>query len=38
MINGLKKSDPIIDFPDIKVFGFEHIDDWLCERQKKEDT
>ena len=38
MINGLKKSDPIIDFPDIKVFGFEHIDDWLCDCQKRNDS
>ena len=38
MINGLKKSDPIIDFPDIKEYGFEHVDDWLCDRQKTEDS
>ena len=38
MINGLKKSDPIIDFPDIQEYGFEHIDDWLCDCQKRNDS
>ena len=38
MINGLKESDPIIDYPSIKEYSFEHVDEWLCDRQKKEDT
>ena len=36
MINGIKKSDPIIDYPSLTKYGFEHIDDWL-EENKKDD-
>jgi hypothetical protein len=38
MINGLKKSDPIIEYPSLKKYGFEHIDDWLMECQKRNDS
>ena len=38
MINGIKKSDPIIDYPSLAKYGFEHIDDWLCECEKRNDT
>jgi len=38
MINGLKKSDPIIEYPSLKKYGFEHIDDWLCDCQKRNDS
>ena len=36
MINGIKKSDPIIDYPSLTKYGYEHIDDWL-EDNKKDD-
>ena len=36
MINGIKKSDPIIDYPSLTKYGYEHIDDWL-EENKKDD-
>ena len=38
MINGLKDSDPIIDYPNIKEYSFEHIDNWLCDCQKRNDS
>ena len=38
MINGLKESDPIIEYPSLKKYGFEHIDDWLCDCQKRNDS
>ena len=25
----IKLSDPIIDYPSLREYGFEHIDDWL---------
>jgi len=34
MINGIKKSDPIIDYPSLAQFSYEHIDDWLTENKK----
>ena len=34
MINGLKKSDPIINYPSLAKYGYEHIDDWLEENKK----
>ena len=37
MINGLKESDPPIDYPSIREHGFEHIDDWLIEKKKEND-
>lgn len=36
MINGIKKSDPIIDYPSLAKYGYEHIDDWL-EKNKEDD-
>ena len=38
MINGMKPSDPIVDYPDLKEYSFEHIDDWLLDCQKRDDT
>ena len=38
MITGIKKSDPIIDYPNLAKYGFEHIDDWLCECEKRNDN
>ena len=38
MINGHKKSDPIIDYPSLRENGFEHIDEWLLDCQKRDDT
>ena len=34
MINGLKKSDPIINYTSLAKYGYEHIDDWLEENKK----
>jgi hypothetical protein len=36
MTKGIKKSDPIIDYPEIQDFAFEHIDEWLEENKDDE--
>ena len=38
MINGHKQSDPIIDYPSLREYGFEHIDEWLMDCEKIEDN
>ena len=36
MTKGIKLSDPIINYPSLREYGFEHIDDWL-EENKEDD-
>ena len=38
MINGMKKSDPIIDYPSLRTHSFEDINLWLEDMKKKEDS
>ena len=38
MTKGIKLSDPIINYPSLREHGFEHIDKWLCECEKRNDT
>ena len=33
MINGVKLSDPIINYPSLREFSFEEIDQWLTDNQ-----
>ena len=33
MINGIKKSDPIIDYLEITEYSFEEIDEWLTDNK-----